>query len=312
VAKSVELLGGWNDPANGHEPRIFWRNGGLARARLAQNQRTSPRSALDLTYGLLRFGIARCALCGAALRPKHTKQRNRPTIKVNYVCPKGNRRNGCTGVSISLPVLDEAVWAYFANVFLDLDSVTAMVPGFEEASAAEQAQLDIALHRLAELDRQHTAANEELVFTTDANSKGKMRAHRDALAKEIESVQAEVLALGTRGGDRLAEREIVLQYAREFAEGFRDYLNAGTPASLDHRRTMLRTLDTLVLVWPEAMRTPRAVMLLKFGRATRFPLLSPDTPVELCTYPEGENSQSLVGTMYHGAHSALQRLMASS
>lgn len=126
--------------------------------RLERNKQASTRSARDPEGALLRAGIVRCGYCEQKLHVRHVS-----ISGPRYICANYGFEGSCGEMpSISIPILDRAVWDQVQSVLTRPDVIAAEIERLrvEEPNSKELSGVDRAL---VEVGRRQRGLIEQLV-----------------------------------------------------------------------------------------------------------------------------------------------------
>jgi DNA invertase Pin-like site-specific DNA recombinase len=188
-----ELYGGGEHHDAIVDAETWQRARDLIAARAPREQRGRP----PIGHHLFKGGLLRCGRCGESLSP-----RSKRTRRAQYYICEGRRAHGneyCTQPSIRREVIDEAVFAYFQDVGLDVEATRAQLAESRDHKLAEVR----ALRQQAE--REVTRLRSESSRVTSDYRSGDLNASRyEPLIGDIESelTAAEAEAERLRGQER--------------------------------------------------------------------------------------------------------------
>jgi hypothetical protein len=132
---------------------------------LAANTRTHGRGRPVAGLHLFRKGFLRCGACGGPLMPRTLREKRDGRVYESYICYSQERDpNCCSASTIKRTDVDNRVFAYFAQVGLDVDATRDRIASAADRKLREaQALLSgaedearAARNRLAKIKRDYT------------------------------------------------------------------------------------------------------------------------------------------------------------
>lgn len=106
-----------------------------AKARMCQ------RGRLPLGKHLFRRGFLKCGICGASMGPLTTRIGHDKRYERYYCYTRLKNASACTMPSLSRARVDEAVYAYFDGLVLDVEATREQMTGAVERKLAETREL---------------------------------------------------------------------------------------------------------------------------------------------------------------------------
>jgi len=191
----------------------------------------------------LAGGLLRCGICGSAMSAITKPTRTPGTVYERYTC-SGRTKFGndyCSQEPVKRDPIDAAVWRFFENVALDVDSTRAAIG---QAHASKLGEID-ALRHQAEAEASRAADSRarierdyvdgrleaEAWARLDANlgaelsaaraQADRLGAQRDAVTAEMQAIDSEAAVLEDLNALRLAITGTALEAGRESVDAFR-------------------------------------------------------------------------------------------
>jgi site-specific DNA recombinase len=234
-----------------HEPIIDRQTWEQLEALRKARARTYKRGRNPLGKHLFRKGFLRCGKCGATMVPRSERLPHDGLSEAYYCFERFKDKDNCNMPRIPRAKVDDAIYAYFQGLDLDIEATRKQMASATARKLAEAREL---LHQ-AQQEEQESEARLKRVkrdyFNGDLTAE-EWRELREELEPEFEAAKAETQSLRARlreaeDGTALAEFQAgVLEAFSEVREALtKEIRDAGGAAEL--RAVLMRLFEGFVL-----------------------------------------------------------------
>ncbi len=219
----------------------------LRKAKAATHKRGRPSAGKHL----FRKGFLKCGICGGSMAPR-TRQYQDGTIHETYRCYGRLRDPGaCSAAAIPRATVDDAVYAYFQGLEVDVEATKEQLAGARERKLAKTRELVDAAEQEAQ-EAQAGLARVKRNYVSAEITAAEWRELRAELEPEAAAAQAEARRLGEQLADAEAQTalsevtaELLAQLSEVRAAVAGEVADAEGAAAV--RAVLMRLFDGFVL-----------------------------------------------------------------